>query len=39
MEGPQVVLRGAGKTGRLAKPRGIACGPSSHHLIISDSTR
>jgi hypothetical protein len=29
-----VMLRGASKTGRLAKPRGIACGPSSHHLII-----
>jgi hypothetical protein len=25
------VLRGAGKTGRLAKPRGTSCGPSEHH--------
>jgi len=30
-------LRGAGKTGRLAKPRSAACGPSKHHPIIFNS--
>jgi len=27
------VSRGAGKTGRLAKPRGAACEPSGHHPL------
>ena len=32
------MLCGAGKTGRLAKPRGAACGPSRHHPIALNST-